>query len=64
MAENFSLRARIKAMAVGELLVVSKTDYAPSVVGTTTYRVKRDATDDRNYTTRTIDQGVEVRRIA
>lgn len=64
MAENFSLRARIKAMEVGELLVVSKTDYAPSVVGTTTYRVKRDATDDRIYTTRTIDQGVEVRRIA
>lgn len=64
MAENSSLHARIKAMMVGDCLVISKEEYARSVVQSTVYRAKRDALDNRNYTTRILDNGVEVNRIA
>ena len=29
MADNLSLRARLMAMEIGEMLVISKTEYAP-----------------------------------
>ena len=64
MAENNSLHARMKSMLVGDIIIVSKEDYSPSVVMSTAYRVKRDALDSRNYTTRITDTGVEVSRIA
>lgn len=63
MSKNNSLRARMIAMQVGERMVVLKTDYRPSVVQSTAYRVKRDVLDDRAYRTRVIDNGVEVERI-
>jgi hypothetical protein len=64
MAEILSLRARLMAMKVGDSLTISRDDYSPSVVGTTTYRVRRDAPDDRRYQTKSTDNGVEVRRIS
>lgn len=64
MAEKMSLRSRLMAMKVGDLLVISRDEYSPSVVGTTTYRVRRDAPDNRCYQTKTIDNGVEVRRVS
>ena len=64
MSDNLSLRARLMAMEVGDLLVISKAEHAPSVVQVTAYRVKRDAPDDRNYRTKAIDNGVEVSRIS
>lgn len=63
MSKNNSLRARMIAMQVGERMVVLKTDYRPSVVQSTAYRVKRDVLDDRAYRTRVTDNGVEVERI-
>lgn len=64
MAQNLSIRARIAAMEVGDLLVISKGEALPSVVHTTVYSVKRDANDARKYKSKTIDNGVEVKRIA
>lgn len=64
MAENLSLRARLMAMKVGDLIIISDCEHSPSVVGTTVYRVRRDARDDRRYQTKSIDNSVEVRRIA
>lgn len=64
MSKNTSLRARLKAMEIGELVVVPKAEYSPSVVQSTAYRIKNDALDGRRYTTRLLDEAVEVSRIA
>lgn len=63
MAENLSLRARIREMAIGDIIVVAKGDFSPSVIHTTVNSVKRDLDDGRNYKVKSIDNGVEVRRI-
>lgn len=60
---NFSMRARIREMDVGDMIVISNVEAKPSVVHATTNSVKRDATDGRNYRLKTIDNGVEVHRI-
>lgn len=60
---SFSMRARIRAMNVGDQLVIPDFEAKPSVVHATVYSVKRDAGDGRNYKSKTLDIGVEVRRI-
>jgi len=60
---SFSMRARIRAMNVGDLIVISNVEAKPSVVHSTANSVKRDAADGRSYQLKTIDNGVEVRRI-
>ena len=50
-------------MNVGDLIVISNVEAKPSVVHSTANSVKRDAADGRNYQLKTIDNGVEVRRI-
>ena len=64
MPTNFSMRARIWAMNVGDILVIPNVEAKPSVVHATVYSVKRDAGDGRNYKSKTLDNGVEVCRVS
>lgn len=58
-----NLRARLRAMEQGDVIVVLREDYLPSVVRSSISTIKGDY-PGRDFQCLTIDKGVEVRRVS
>ena len=60
--KEFSLRARIRSLRVGDALTIPKTQYLPSVVRATTYSVAADLRGVK-YKTKATPEGMVVERV-